>query len=232
MKTISCISLVLSIFSLAVLAEERIWTRNDGKSVRAELVNAKVFSVILELPNSSNFEIDISDLSLDDQVYVADWWMARKNATKPPERKISLPTKKIQTHPSFPIPDPNRLPKLPETECRIVLLRIPGVPQEKESAGIREMAKDDLSDLVKLGDRMVSGNLVAIRKGGTPVIWFANGKREYGRRSARAVMAFNERFVAPLVWITESGRVGCNTSDRDLEAQMSSVRVRPELNVV
>ena len=60
-------------------AQERVWTRNDGKSVKAELEKTTDTHVTLKFSNGiPNYTLEISSLSKEDQEFIAEWTKRRQ----------------------------------------------------------------------------------------------------------------------------------------------------------
>ncbi len=74
--TVSCIFLFGIISAGSLRAEVRTWTRLDGNSVAAELVQATEAAVTLELADGTRFDVNPGRLSEADRSYI-DQWHAR-----------------------------------------------------------------------------------------------------------------------------------------------------------
>lgn len=68
-------SILLFLFvscSFPLLAEERSWTNEAGKTINAELIEVSGDQAVLKM-NGSNFEVPVTSLSEDDQKFIAEW---------------------------------------------------------------------------------------------------------------------------------------------------------------
>lgn len=88
MKTIPTLIATLVLLALASAhAEERTWTRSDGKSLTAEFLWLSEATVVLKLESGRRYEMPVKELSVDDQAFI-------KTASKtPPRRPIIVPEK-------------------------------------------------------------------------------------------------------------------------------------------
>lgn len=69
-----------SLFHVAtVLAEPRVFTNNEGKTIKAELIAVEEEKAILELSNAERASVPISSLSESDQKFVKSWWEENKD---------------------------------------------------------------------------------------------------------------------------------------------------------
>jgi hypothetical protein len=72
-SVLSCALLIACAPSLALKAEQRTFTSNDGRTLMAELVAADVTNATLEFTDGRKSVVPLTRLSAQDQTYVKDW---------------------------------------------------------------------------------------------------------------------------------------------------------------
>ncbi len=77
----------------------------------------------------------------------------------------------------------------------------------------KAVGRDDYTDVVKLGENFVLGNVLAIRSDGQPVLWDREGKRNTPSR-AQAVAVYQDAWLNSFFWIDRSGKVKCDRKVR------------------
>lgn len=76
-----------------VLAEPRVFTNAEGKTLKAELVSVIDDMAVLKLANSNTAKVPLKSLSADDQAYIADWWKENKDKLKPMDVTLAVSKK-------------------------------------------------------------------------------------------------------------------------------------------
>ena len=133
---------------------------------------------------------------------------------------------------AFPLSDPTGFPPLPTVPCRLVIVAsLDATPQDMDQPPFRAIERDDLSDLVKLGDDMVGTIVVALRKNGTGVIWNKEGKRR-DPPFANLVAGFNHYFPVPVFWLDGEGKIQTMNTFPGLSDQLKDFEDIVSLRIV
>ncbi len=196
----------------ASFGDTRTWTRSDGNTVEAELVGVEESQAKLKLSDGNVFEVPLTILSLDDQKFAADWLKAKK---APATASKSVP-------PSFPLQDPVGYPPRPDVPCRLVIVKLPGATSELRHDGFEQVATDDYTDIVKIGEEMRGGNVLAIRQDGGLILWRQDGEK-VAPRNSDAVVACNSGFRSEIVWVSSDAKLNCESEDDDFEQEVRRI---------
>lgn len=196
----------------SLFAELRTWTRADGKTVQAELVTVDDGKATLRLENGTEFGIEVLQLSLSDQNFLAE------EAGKPK----TTGTSGARIGASFPLADPASLSERPTAECRIAIVKIPTNKIDLSHTAFEQIEKEDLTDIVKLGSVMQGASVLAIRKNGDAVLWKDSGETVTPHQSD-ALIAFDPASQLEMVWVTSDGILRSEGQNRDLDREMRRI---------
>jgi hypothetical protein len=75
------------------LAEPRVFTNAEGKTMTAELVSVNDDKVVFKLANANMATVPLKSLSAEDQAYIAEWWKVNKDKLKPMDVTLTIAKK-------------------------------------------------------------------------------------------------------------------------------------------